>query len=149
MGKLTFPDGQSVFLDANILIYYAEDAAPYAQALATTFEAIAHGRIKGVVSALSLLETIVVPLRQDNRAGAERFAELLRYSPHIEYVPITDEILMRAAEIRAATELRTPDAIHIATAQLQACDAVLTNDRRLEAVGSPPIVVLNDHVRPD
>jgi len=146
VGQLIFPPGQRIFLDSNILIYYAEDAKPYADLLAGTFQSIGNGHIIAVVSSLSLLETSVVPLRKGNRDGADRFRELLCHSPHVEYTPITDEVLMRAAEIRAAMELRTPDAIQVATAQVSACDAMLTNDRRLSVVDSPTVVLLNDYL---
>ena len=40
----------------------------------------------------------------------------------MDCVPITRNILMRAARLRATENFRTPDAIQVATAQLQACD---------------------------
>ena len=146
MGQLVFPPGHRIFLDSNILIYFAEDTQPYANILAGMFESIAAGRVIAVVSSLSLLETCVFPLKKGDHAGAKRLRDLLRNSPHVEYIPITDDVLMRAAEIRATTEIRTPDAIHVATAQICSCDVMLTNDRRLSVIDSPTVVILNDYL---
>lgn len=58
--------------------------------------------------------------------------------------PITQAILIEAAEIRAATDLKLPDAIHVATAMALGCDALLTNDRSLRAAPGMSVRLLAD-----
>jgi predicted nucleic acid-binding protein len=49
-------------------------------------------------------------------------------------VPIEDEVLNLASRIRARSRsFRTPDAIHLASAQIIQADLFLTGDRRLKA----------------
>jgi len=59
--------------------------------------------------------------------------------------PLGAELLQRAAQLRASADgLHLPDAIHLATAESEQCDWMLTNDRRLEASEALPVVVLSD-----
>jgi predicted nucleic acid-binding protein len=50
----------------------------------------------------------------------------------------------RAASIRARYRLRTPDAIHLATAILEGVDVFLTNDRDLLQVREVPILLIDE-----
>lgn len=60
--------------------------------------------------------------------------------------PVTREILVAAAEIRAEyhQRLKLPDAIHLASAQLHGCETVLTNDRQLKVFQGIDIVLIDD-----
>lgn len=56
-------------------------------------------------------------------------------------------ILLDAASLRATMPtLRTPDAIHAATARSVQCDLFLTNDRGLKLVPGLPVAFLDDVV---
>jgi hypothetical protein len=46
----------------------------------------------------------------------------------------TTYVAERAAELRARYNLRTPDALQVATALVRRCEAFLTNDARLKRV---------------
>jgi predicted nucleic acid-binding protein len=50
----------------------------------------------------------------------------------------------RAAELRASYGMRLPDALQIAAALGERCDAFLTNDRRLARVTEIRVLVLDD-----
>ena len=61
--------------------------------------------------------------------------------------PITEAVLRRGAQLRAAAPtLRTPDAIHAATALEAGCAMFLTNDTDFRTVPGLPVTVLNDVV---
>ena len=53
-------------------------------------------------------------------------------------------IARKASELRAKYNLRTPDAIQLATCMIGKADAFLTNDARLKVVKDVPIIVIND-----
>ncbi len=61
----------------------------------------------------------------------------------LEVVPINRTILIESARLRSTTNLRLPDAIHVATAILSGCETFLTNDKRLEALSDLDVVVLS------
>ena len=60
-------------------------------------------------------------------------------------VPATQPILREGARLRAVvTSLRTPDALHAATARLNGCVQFITNDLDFRRVPGLPVVVLRD-----
>jgi predicted nucleic acid-binding protein len=63
-------------------------------------------------------------------------------------LPITHPILREAARLRATTKLRTPDALHAATAQQAGCVLFVTNDAGFRGLTSLPLVILDDLLTP-
>jgi predicted nucleic acid-binding protein len=144
MGRLTLKAGSRVFLDTSALIYWVEEVAPFDEALRPAFEASQRGEAVLVVSALSVLETTVEPIRRGNKDGVRKFKQIIRSSAGIEYTSITDEILDLAAELRAKNTLRTPDAILLATAMRHHCDVFLTNDGSLKKFKGIQVLLVSD-----
>jgi predicted nucleic acid-binding protein len=70
--------------------------------------------------------------------------EQLLLSSEIQLMPITLDILKQAAQLRAITNLKTPDAIHAATALASGCVQLITNDDDLRRVHGLSIVVLRE-----
>jgi predicted nucleic acid-binding protein len=123
-----------LYLDTNVFIYALELAA-FAESLPELFEAIDRYEIEAVTSELSLAETLVKPLRDGNEQLRTTFEARLETGGGLLVVPIDRAVLVRAAELRAATpKLKLPDAIHIATALDTNCHAILSNDDRLETM---------------
>ena len=84
-----------------------------------------------VTSALSQLECFVRPHRLASPSELSLFRSFFE---SIVSVPIEDEVLSVASRIRASSRaFRTPDAIHLATAEVIQADLFLTSDRRLTA----------------
>ncbi len=59
----------------------------------------------------------------------------------LQVVPISNNILEAAAQLRATTKLKLPDAIHLATANLNGCDCFLTNDDSFKSVTAANIKI--------
>jgi predicted nucleic acid-binding protein len=68
---------------------------------------------------------------------------LFRNFPHLSVIPVTDDIAERAAFLRARYNLRTPDAIQVATALISGSPAFLTNDKSLSSIEGIDIVILD------
>jgi predicted nucleic acid-binding protein len=49
----------------------------------------------------------------------------------LELIPARRQVFLRAAQIRAATRLRAPDALHLAFASYGKCDVLLTGDAQM------------------
>jgi len=130
MGAL-IPDGSQVLLDTVAIIYFLEHDGPRQQLAADILTRIEQGKLKGVISSLALTELLVPTYRAGDTSQARKLANLLRNFHNLEMVPLTDEIAMEAARLRAMHGLRTPDAIHAATAMACKADGILTNDKRL------------------
>lgn len=83
-----------------------------------------------VTSQLTVLESLVGILRRND---AILRSELEKALEAAMIVDVDSEIAKRAAAIRASSQHRTPDAIHLATALICGADVFLTADRRLRA----------------
>ena len=59
-------------------------------------------------------------------------------------IPVTFEIADKAAQLRAQYNLRTPDALHIASAIESGCQALLTNDLGIKRVTELRVLVLDE-----
>ncbi len=61
----------------------------------------------------------------------------------IELFPITLDVLRESAKLRAVENLKTPDAIHAATAKASNCQYLLTNDAAFKRVQNLDVVILS------
>ena len=68
------------------------------------------------MSSLVFAELLVPAYRAGRPEEAERVREILTSFPNLEIVPLTPAIASSAARLRAQFGVRTPDAIHLATA---------------------------------
>lgn len=148
MGSLTLPASGPVYADTQIWIYSVEKHPIYAPILRPLWEAVLKGNIEVVSSELTLMETLVGPLRRGDTGLATDYEDVLA-SPGVRMLPISPPILRAAAALRAAvSQLRTPDAIHAATAESCACPLLLTNDAAFRRIPRLPVVLLNDVLGP-
>ena len=145
MGPLTLPTGGSVYIDANAIIYSVERIEPYRELLAPMWQEARVGRFGLASSELVVLETLVKPLREGN-ARLETLFRSIFTAVEMELIPATLAIWEDAARIRAATGLKTSDALHAATALSAGCVLFITNDADFRRVQGLPIVVLDDQV---
>ena len=146
MGRLTLPQGGgAVCVDANIVIYTVESCVPWFDALEPFWTETLAGRVAVSASELVVLETMVAPLRRGNRTMQNAYEEVFR-GP-IGLHPITLPVLREAARLRAGIPaLRTPDAIHAATALATGCAMFLTNDPVFKRIPGLPVTVLSEAV---
>lgn len=123
-----------VALDSSIFIYFIEEHPRLLSVVEPVFAAIAAGTLAAVTSSLTLLEVLVRPLRAKRLALAAEYEQILAHSAGIALVPIDLQVLRRAAQLRAASGLKTPDAVHLAAALEAGCAVFLTNDERIPQV---------------
>jgi predicted nucleic acid-binding protein len=135
-----------VGLDTAAFIYLIEEHETYLPVVEPAFAAIDGGRIVAVTSALTLLEVLVVPLRAADAALARQYEALLAGSRGLDLAEVSRAVLRDAAALRAATGMRAPDAIQIATALQRGCTSFVTNGRALPALPGLAILQLSDFV---
>lgn len=130
--------------DTAPVIYFVEANPQYDALVTAIFERVEKGDITGVTSVISLCEVLVHPLRNRNIDLQKRYREILQTSPNFYTEPINAKIAEAAAELRAKYNLRTPDALQIAAALENGCDAFLCNDNGLKRVTELRILILDD-----
>ena len=147
MGSLTVPSSGLVYLDTNPIIYSVEKHPIYWPLLQPLWQAAKGKTIEIVSSDLALLETLIGPVKARDAALANAYEQLFQQA-QTRLLPITQPILREAARLRAATRLKTPDALHAATAQQAGCALFVTNDPDFRGVVNCPLVILDDLLKP-
>ncbi|HAZ46478.1 MAG TPA: VapC toxin family PIN domain ribonuclease [Cyanobacteria bacterium UBA11369] len=143
MGQLTIPSSATVYLDTSVIIYTVEANTNYYSILQPLWLKFQTGEIELITSELTLMEALVLPLKNANTALVSDYEQLLLYS-EIQLVPITQSVLRNAANLRATTNLKTPDAIHAATSLSEDCTLFLTNDSGFRNVPNLSVVILSE-----
>jgi predicted nucleic acid-binding protein len=146
MGTLTLPDAGPIYLDANGFIYSVERIEPYRSLLEPMWRQAQAGQFEILSSELVLLETLIKPLRQGDTLLESLFRALLN-AREVQLIPATVSIWEHAARIRATTGLKTPDALHAATALATDSTLFLTNDPDYRRVPNLSLTILDDVVR--
>jgi len=130
-----------IYVDANVIIRLLEgDAATRAPLEARLLPLRGTGRFL-VTSRLSRLECRVKPLRINDTALTAIFDAFFN-SAEVEILELTPEVVEKATELRATLNLKTPDALHVASAILAGAAAFLTGDLGLTRCTEIPIEVL-------
>jgi predicted nucleic acid-binding protein len=130
-------------VDTAPFIYLIEDHPHFAPQVAPVFAEAATGSTTIVTSALTLLEVLVVPLRQGRDDLCRQYEDLLTESRNVLLTPLDLAVLREAARLRARANLSTPDALQLATAIVTGCTSLLTGDRRIRPVAGLKIVHLS------
>jgi len=144
MGRLTLPTSGLVYADAQIAICTADVNPTYAPVLIPLWQEMTKGTFQVVSSELTIVETLVLPLRLNDALMLNQREGIWRQK-NTTLLPITQDILREAARLRALISgLKTPDALHAATAILHGCTLFITNDNGFRRVPNLPLIVLDD-----
>jgi predicted nucleic acid-binding protein len=149
VGSLTLPAlASAIYLDTNSIIYSVEHIPPYHDLLLPIWQSAKNNTHRIVTSGLSLLETLVGPLKSGDTQLEADYRTLLQGASDVKLSPISEAVLEQAAQLRATTALKTPDAIHAATALVEGCALLVTNDPIFRRVPGLTVVVLGDLITP-
>ena len=143
MGPLTLPSHGAIYLDTSAIIYSVERNEPYFTLLAPAWRQAEAGQLVVVCSELVIAETLVRPIREGYSDLVAAFLAVFA-APEVDLIPTTRQMWEDTARLRAETGLKTPDALHAATALRAGCALFVTNDTDFRRVQGLPVVVLND-----
>jgi predicted nucleic acid-binding protein len=136
-----------VAIDTSLFIYLIEEEPRYLPVILPLFEESDGGRRELITSAVTLLEVLVVPYRIGDVQLADRYELLLTRSRGVRVVDLTRDQLRAAAQLRAMTGAKTPDALQLAAALSTRCRTFVTNDRALPAVPGLQIIQLSSYLK--
>ncbi len=120
-----------IYVDANVIIRLLEGLpavrAPIEARLAP------HRRTQGFLatSRLSRLECRCKPLREANHSLVALYDTFFT-SVEVVLLDLDSAVIEKATELRAGLNVKTPDALHLASAILTGADVFLTGDRGLQ-----------------
>jgi predicted nucleic acid-binding protein len=146
MGWIEDLHGQTVGVDTAPFIYFVEEHPSYLEPMRGFFSSVGAGRIKAVTSTVTLLEVLVQPFRRAAGDLARQYRDIILSSDGLSCVDLSSEIAENAARLRAQYNLRTPDAIQLATAIRSGASSFLTNDKFLPSISSIRLLILDNLV---
>ncbi|WP_414563334.1 MULTISPECIES: type II toxin-antitoxin system VapC family toxin [unclassified Anabaena] len=138
--------GKVIGLDTAPVIYFIEENPHYLELINASFEEILRGEFSVVTSVITISEVLVYPLRQGNIILSQQYRDILFNSQGLTTIEVSPIIAENAAKLRADYNLRTPDAIQMATAIYGGASFFLTNDARLPSLPGLKVLVLNQFI---
>lgn len=129
-----------IYLDTNAFVRAFEGAEddPISEALVQLFGAEPpDGAPVFLTSEVALCEILVKPLKKGEASLVEHYDALMKSSEWLHVEPVSRDVLISAASLRARTGLKLPDAIHVSTAVQYGCTHFLTADEGISGPYGP------------
>lgn len=138
-----------VALDTCPIIYYLQEHPRYINLVNNLFSLMARGSITGVISAVSLIEVLVKPIRDQQMDLAVQYRDNLLSAPYLQFYPLEERISEKTAVLRAkyygnGKKLKVPDAVQLATAVCAEADLFITNDSNFRELTEVEILIIED-----
>ncbi len=137
---------KSLYLDSNIIIYLVEGNAELGELVLAAFREIEANTITLYTSEITVTECLNGAHRAGLEELAQKYLELLSSEEFIVLLPVDSDICIEAARIGAEHRLKTVDSIHLASATLAGCQALLTNDGGFKSTKSVQAIQLSEFV---
>jgi len=135
-----------VYLDANVFIAAFENRGARSDHAWWLLTAIERADLVGVTSELTLAELLVRPMLEQDDDLVQHYKEVIAPGEGFEVVAVRRDILIEAAILRTVgRSLKLPDAVHVASARLSHCVAIVSDDRRLPFAPGINLVQLGPH----
>lgn len=130
-----------IYADTNVIIRLLEgDAAARAPIEARLLPLRSTGRFL-VTSQLSRLECRTKPMRVGDTALLSLYDAFFA-GIEVDVLPLTIAVVDKATELRATLNVKTPDALHLATAIVSGATAFLTGDKGLARCAAIAVEIL-------
>lgn len=130
----------TVYFDTNVIIYYIEYKGDIRDRAAAVIERARDVGARRMTSELAVAECLYKPYQLQNLENIGLYRAAFQ-SPFVDLVPLTGDLVIRAAEEGGALGLKLLDAVHYVSALEAGCDVFVTADRKfrssqyLEVVG--------------
>lgn len=128
------PRQGKIYLDTNLYIYFFENNLQYADEIENLLNLTTEKKITLIASTLLLSEILVSPYKTKNKQLLQIYQNLDQTITNLNLIPLNKKIADQTAFIRAKYDIRTPDAIHLATAIDQQANLFVTADQQLSKV---------------
>jgi predicted nucleic acid-binding protein len=134
---------KKVYLDTACFIYHYGKHPLFQPASTEVLLLVEEGKLQGITSVLSVSEVLYRRLQKKPEEPLEYQRTLLGIQ-NLSLMFVDLDVAEKAAEIRLRYKLKTPDAIHYATALVHSCDVFVTNDKVFKKVKEIPVLLIKD-----
>jgi predicted nucleic acid-binding protein len=130
---MTEPPFSFIYLDTNVFIKAVEGSDEAAAPAKTLIKALRHRR-SGIAatSEITFAEVLAPPRRPEAlplHVKRRAYLDLLLWSGFVALVPVSRDILIETAALRAVGKLKLPDAVHLVLAMHARCRFFVSADR--------------------
>lgn len=133
---------KKIFFDTSPIIYYIEGNERYYDAVAEFFSD--NDQSVFITTVITVGEYLTIPYRKDNKQYIEAF-DILISGFNFDVIPIDERIARMAAKIRGKyAGFKLMDALQLAVATLNGCDAFITNDIQLRQYDGLNVVIIEE-----
>lgn len=138
---------KKIGIDTSVWIYALEEHPKFASLATEVLARIESGKLMACFSAIGMIELLTGPKLLGEKEIAVKYRQLLASFPNLQIVGLNENIVDIASSLRAKYGVRTPDAIHLATAIDFGATSFTTNDKTLVKVREIKVKVLggNNH----
>ena len=141
-----FEKHSRIMFDTAPIIYFIEEHKDFGAIMDDMFKLIiGNPEYHAFSSTITITEVLVQPLRQIKLDIVKKYRKFLLSSTDFLIYPVDSLIAEKAAELRAQYEIRTPDAIQLATAIENKGTLFVTNDTRLKRVKEVEILIIGEY----
>ncbi len=135
-----------VAADSSCFIYFLEDNPKFGDLAELIFESAEKNKIALIASVLVSVEVLTGYRRANDYSAEQEFKQMLKDFPAIEIYEASNKLIDYIVDLRTKYGIKTPDAIHLATAIEHKADVFVTNDRQLKKVKEIAILYLEDYL---
>lgn len=134
--------GKKIGLDTSVWIYALEENPKFLATAKSLLRKIEVGKFIASFSVIGMVEILTGPKLLGQYELAEQYKHLISSFPNLEIIGVNERVVDLASALRAEYGIKTPDAIHIATAIDFQADIFFCNDKSLLKVKEIKIKML-------
>lgn len=142
MGSLSVAEYPSFYLDTSLYIYFFEDHPVFAQDVQDILSEVIELKKPLFGSELLFSELLTLPYKENQQELVNLYQRLPTIIPSFRAVAVSREIAIGSARLRAKYDLRTPDAIHLATAIVCKASCFICSDKKLQKITEIKVLCL-------
>lgn len=136
---------QIIGIDTSVFLYHFEASQRYLPVTTVLLSHVQSGKIRGIISTVTIMETTVRPWQLEREAAARQYELYLSHFPNMTIFDVDRHVARRAAQLRASHRLHPADALHLATAVVHGATCFITNDYALRRMSDLlTIIILDD-----
>ncbi len=135
---------ETCFIDTAPLIYFFEKNEVYFEKINEVFNDLYEKNCQIVVSMITYIEISTLPVKLGNLKLAAKYREYFTNSNNLTLYPVNLLISEKTISYRAKYNLKTPDAIQLATAEICGADYVLSNDKEWSKINEVNVILIDD-----
>lgn len=126
--------GQVIAFDTNVFVYLLQRHSAYYSVVSSLLRSVQSGENEGLFANIGLIELLTGYKQLERYDEAYEYKNLICNFPNLTITELNESVVDFASDLRASYAIKTPDAVHLASAIVNGADVFVTNDKALKKV---------------